>query len=688
VDDEDVLDELEDRISSVKRVGNILYPEGEQFKPSLFRTIKEVIDSITQLEECVKEQVTTKPITEPEVEPEVEPWRTPHTPKKKPTTPIKPTPGIHPKPKAMNKDVELFKKARREVREVEKFIHPEKQKWIDTGDPELNAIFPELSSGEKTYLQEITSDTYQDLVARLEKYTGLKAKDLYIPRVLSIFLQSFTKVISIEKRNKKKLEQLALSSVLSLDEFQIVKESYDQHELEFDIKLGPPELSVTNIEKNINSKSEEGLSFAEELNLNLSDNLSNDSSEKIRRRFSNLLIQGGAILKLYLFNLVSSALDEIDNNLVNMYGIISTFAQLGYWISPEGIEELAVGTPSEAGSEEVVPKGDIYVIKVRATCFPFLVHELVKGIYEWISLNPDLEKAMEFDTLPEETKDILAGPGVFKAIQKMVPSNKQYLLPLLQKKLVGLEPNKIKAILAGSVSGHMVFDDLVKQSEKEWKEYRSQARESFLRETKVIESLKQDKIDFVDSRKVTQEVFDKFVNSDPSYDKHKYLRWMLKQQVLFSKRTSHIVDVTVLFDSLVRRGVLKGEESDIYSYDLESADDLVSRKESEKTKSQLKREEKSGATKLRETDDYLVVRLESYPAACYYGANTKWCISGKTASYWNSYYGKQGNEIYVVIDKRDNKKYAVVVSPDKKKTVYDERDREISYSEFKRKVKL
>jgi len=51
VDDEDVLDELEDRISSVKRVGNILYPEGEQFKPSLFRTIKEVIDDVQEAEE-------------------------------------------------------------------------------------------------------------------------------------------------------------------------------------------------------------------------------------------------------------------------------------------------------------------------------------------------------------------------------------------------------------------------------------------------------------------------------------------------------------------------------------------------------------------------------------------------------------------------------------------------------------
>lgn len=58
---------------------------------------------------CVDEQ-TEAPVKEPIRKPSVpSPVR---VPKKKPTSPIVPTPGIHPKPKAVNRDVELFKKVR------------------------------------------------------------------------------------------------------------------------------------------------------------------------------------------------------------------------------------------------------------------------------------------------------------------------------------------------------------------------------------------------------------------------------------------------------------------------------------------------------------------------------------------------------------------------------------------------
>ena len=58
---------------------------------------------------------TEAPVKEPRTKPGVPvPVR---TPKKKPTSPIAPTPGIHPKPKAKNRDVELFKKVRKECTE-------------------------------------------------------------------------------------------------------------------------------------------------------------------------------------------------------------------------------------------------------------------------------------------------------------------------------------------------------------------------------------------------------------------------------------------------------------------------------------------------------------------------------------------------------------------------------------------
>ena len=54
-------------------------------------------------------QAPTKPATEPAIEPEVEPG----VPKpSKPRSPIMPKPGVSPKPKAKNKDVDVFLRQR------------------------------------------------------------------------------------------------------------------------------------------------------------------------------------------------------------------------------------------------------------------------------------------------------------------------------------------------------------------------------------------------------------------------------------------------------------------------------------------------------------------------------------------------------------------------------------------------
>jgi len=112
LDNDNVLDKVEEEATNVKRVGNVVYPEGEIFTAGFFKGLRDIIEDLTgeEISDNIQEQVTT----EPEVEPEVEPGIIPKTPsKEKPFTPIKPTPGIHPEPKAvLNKDVELFKKVR------------------------------------------------------------------------------------------------------------------------------------------------------------------------------------------------------------------------------------------------------------------------------------------------------------------------------------------------------------------------------------------------------------------------------------------------------------------------------------------------------------------------------------------------------------------------------------------------
>jgi hypothetical protein len=188
------------------------------------------------------------------------------------------------------------------------------------------------------------------------------------------------------------------------------------------------------------------------------------------------MITGGTINKLYLYNLISEKLNRVDPHLVNCYGILSSVVQMLYWVTPFNTDKARAGGETgegAAGSEEVIPQGDIYVIKARGVTFPFLVHEISKGISEWMLVDPNMNKEYEKDTLEDETKDMMAGPGIYKAVMSYVPGDKQEIIPLVQKKLTAMGPAEIRDVLAKSPQGQDIMRGIIKQAEKEWNAYKT-----------------------------------------------------------------------------------------------------------------------------------------------------------------------------------------------------------------------
>ncbi len=202
--------------------------------------------------------------------------------------------------------------------------------------------------------------------------------------------------------------------------------------------------------------------------------------------------------------------------------------------------------------------------------------------------------------------------------------------------------------------------------------------------SRIFEGWKDVYNQYVTTGKVPSKVFDEFKKSDPS-SSNKYLQWMCKQYTVNPNRQRHIIDVVKLFDQQVERGMIKGEESDIYKYGLEEADELAQGKSGEKTGGEVKREQKSESTVVKETDDYLIVVPESHAASCFYGAHTQWCISGKSSKYWDQYY-RVGVKIYIIIDKRKNRKYAVAVAPGGEMECFDEQDEQIKLSQIEKAI--
>jgi len=352
-----------------------------------------------------------------------------------------------------------------------KFIHGSRKNWIEKGDPDFSKIFPDLSNNEQSYLEYITSAAYQKMVERLEYYLGEDAENLNLPSIVGCFLQSLSVIQDVEKKHTETLERIALQLVLSLDEFEMVKDAYESEQVLFDIALGEAELDVPEVEP------EEGLSDAEELNLSLAEEFKNASDEaRLQRRFANILIQGGSMLKMYLFKMINKELQELDERLPTLYGILATAAQVGYWNFPKNYSiSKEHAQASAGGSEQAVPTNDIYTIKVRATCFPYLVYELAKGIYEWISLNEEHKQVLAKDSFDDEVDDTIVGPEVFSSIQKMVKNQK--LFPLIQKKLVASPRSTVKEILSNSDRGKQILKSIEQEAADEWEEYKRQRDE-------------------------------------------------------------------------------------------------------------------------------------------------------------------------------------------------------------------
>jgi len=354
-------------------------------------------------------------------------------------------------------------------------VHPDKQEWIETGDEELNKIMPELSPEEQRYLMTVASESYEETVAKVQNATGLEVTSASLPSLFSLLMQTLNQTVNIEASNKNYLEELALSLVFSVPEFKIVEDAYMNDHVGFDIALGKAELGRLVDEP----EEEEGeLTEPEEVNLELADEWQGADETNIKRRFSNLMISGGSINKLYLFNMALEKLERLDPQLPTYYGILSSVAQIGYWITPFGIEQAAAGGDNTAaGSEEVIQEGDKFIIKARGLTFPFLVHEIVKGIYEYLALDPENREVLKKEQVEDETKDMMAGPGVYKTVMSYVPNDKQELMPLIQRKLTDLSADEIRSILAKGSEGQQIMSRLIGEAEKDWATYQQDQEE-------------------------------------------------------------------------------------------------------------------------------------------------------------------------------------------------------------------
>jgi hypothetical protein len=427
----------------------------------------------------VEEVMTEAPA--PVIEPPTKPSEAPPAPSKpdKRPNPLRPTrPGIAPRPKALSHDVQAFLNQRKGLTEkidtgddMPDLIDPSKRAKIENEKDYVEQILPDLGPDADRYLEIVTSESYQQNIKRVSYYLGISVGEIQskfpnYPTMIMLAIKALNDIKRAESGMKSQLEKIAVDVVLSLPENKFIKQLVDEGDIIIDVKLGNADLTKAVTADKMDQEMDNGLTVAENLNIQLNTMLSGDTDGKLRRTLANYMTQGDAVNKLFLFNTVSDKLDTMSPNLSKKYGVLAAITQIGYYLTPDFPITSDIVNMAAVGSEQVVPTGDKYTIKARAMTFPYLVHELVKGIGDYISMDVASQEELDTETMDDEIKQIMAGPALEMKLRKLIPADKIEYLPVIKKLFYKLPIETIKDILLGGMKAQSFMNGLIKQAEE------------------------------------------------------------------------------------------------------------------------------------------------------------------------------------------------------------------------------
>ncbi len=330
----------------------------------------------------------------------------------------------------------------------------------------------------------IASQRFQDVVQKVKDATGVENIDPQTFMSLQpMLMQAAQRILQIESQNKEVLENLAVELVVG-------EMGIPEGDLQFDAKLEKPNMSGMQQKPKEKKKKKEPEFPNFEIEDEAAKRLQKLDLEKQKRRFINSLIQGSAKKAHYMYHLVNERLNDINPDLVGLYSIVMSVNDLMYWVMPD-MEGMIGGGGAEqamAGKEELDLETDPPTIKAKGLMFPILVHELYKGVMEYVSahgLPSDPDMAQEVigmeDTLPAEIWDLRLGPVIWEKFLEVYPDDffdvdeQKRIKNYFYFKFVSLEAEQFlalaKEILSGSQQGKdqvkKMIDEIVNQLKQE-----------------------------------------------------------------------------------------------------------------------------------------------------------------------------------------------------------------------------
>ena len=303
-------------------------------------------------------------------------------------------------------------------------INPKKLRDINARQTPLskNPAFPEGEYGDK-----IATQAYGKVLQGAGRAMGQDARNLRPQRIMQALMNTVEVVVQKEEDYRSELEELAVAIVLDLPEFKDARDAYIDGKLRINAQLMPEMPEQMNAQNMANIEPEEpSEEETSDLGLDVPEIKAQFDQEVHKRKFINILIQGAAVNKTHAYHLASERLNEIDPDLIKLYGRMTALGDLSYWMKPEDVFGGKHGGQESIEVEQDDDGEDVYTINATAINFPLLIHELTKGLYEVVFHNviedPSTRARVykDADTLSQEEWGIMKGPAVWMHFNHLV----------------------------------------------------------------------------------------------------------------------------------------------------------------------------------------------------------------------------------------------------------------------------
>jgi hypothetical protein len=321
---------------------------------------------------------------------------------------------------------------------------------------EDNKYEEEYNSEDSDYSKHLDSDSVRNMGRELyndiksaadEKFGG----NTNFGRASAEMGRSIMKIFDFESNKREELQEEAVA--LIREEYPAMTE--DTVDIEAEITGHPQlpggrEITKGNVQQEKgNTPPPEG--YSEE---DLKD-------EVTKRRLINGMTHGAARKGQNLFHMAGEKLNNADTSMTNDYAKVMAANDFLYWAMDRETIKGQSASGVHAGNVRIqIQEGGKPKIIAQGMTFSFLLHELVKGVMELISMhgrheNYEVHKYVtdKTDTLESEPDDIRLGTGIWEKVSGFVDINDGNHKAVFLHKLITRPASEFVDIMKGLVRG-------------------------------------------------------------------------------------------------------------------------------------------------------------------------------------------------------------------------------------------